>query len=439
MLLAGTAIWIAAASANAVTIDYLSTWLGTTSYRIGAVVVYNNEVYYASVASRNSIPTPTSTAWRLIGRNGMDYKGAWSGTTTYQVGAVVNFSDQNYYSLVAPNLNRNPATQSSYWVLVGTNGNTIKSGAGAPMSTQGAVGDFWIDTNSKIIYGPKTTSGWPLLGTNMMGAQGPKGDPGAAGPTGPAGAIGPGVPAGVAGPPGDAGPIGPTGPAGVVGPAGPAGADGAIGPTGPVGVAGPAGATGAQGPAGDTGAQGPAGPQGSDGALGNTGPQGQKGDTGPNTYAGQKCSAGGNVIGFDMAGTILCSNDPQAYSCYSLTSNTYNYNADVIGGVQSEFGSTATLAEWNTIKAQYGSSVSDIQAFMNAVGLPNPTNPYDGSKGNIFVTYGGSEYTGSYRYLMSRFNGSVDGSYAVLDGIQSSQLVLGRWTWPSKALAYLCN
>ena len=34
MLLAGTAIWIAAASANAVTMDYLSTWLETTSYRI---------------------------------------------------------------------------------------------------------------------------------------------------------------------------------------------------------------------------------------------------------------------------------------------------------------------------------------------------------------------------------------------------------------------
>ncbi len=84
------------------------------------------------------------------------------------------------------------------------------------------------------------------------------------------------------------------------------------------------------------------------------------------------------MIGFDLAGKILCSNDPPAYSCYSLTSNTYNSNADVVGGVKSEFGSTATLAEWNTIKAQYGSSVSNIQAFMDAVGLPNPTNPYDG-------------------------------------------------------------
>ena len=204
-------------SALAATMNYIGIWSGTKAYAIGNVVVYNNQVYYALAASTNVIPIPTASQWKLVGTNGMDYKGTWTTTTTYQVGSVVNYNSQNYYSLLATNLNKNPETQTTYWVLVGTTGNTIRSGAGAPLSTQGVVGDFWIDTTNRVIYGPKISSGWPLLGTAMIGAQGAKGDAGVSGATGPQGQQG------VAGATGTQGATGAAGTAGAPGTTGAAG------------------------------------------------------------------------------------------------------------------------------------------------------------------------------------------------------------------------
>ena len=411
----------------------------------------------------------------------MDYLGAWSGTTTYATGKVVVYNRAIYYSLrsttAAPNRNRLP-TDATWWAQVGTLGNTLHSGLQAPMNAIGNVGDYYIDTANNRLFGPKNAiTGWPAGAVNLVGQTGPAGAQGSQGATGLQGAPGPqGIPGlkgdtGIQGSAGTAGIDGKTILSGTTAPDPSSGAVGdfylntatsllygpktisgwpgngtsLVGSRGEQGVQGIQGLSGAQGIQGAQGPVGPQGPAATDGAVGPAGSQGPQGAqgaqgvAGPNIYAGQSCSAGAYVTGFNNLGQIKCSNDAQAYSCYSLTSNTYAYNADVIGGVKSEFGSTATLAEWNTIKAQYGSSVSAIQAFMSAVGLPNPTNPYDGSKGNIFVTSAGSEFIGGYRYLMTRFNGSVDSSYAVLDSVQSDQLVIGRWTWPSKALAYICN
>jgi hypothetical protein len=58
----------------------------------------------------------------------------------------------------------------------GTNGNTILSGTTAPpASTLGAVGDFYLDTATEMLYGPKTSTGWPSTGTSLVGPQGPAG------------------------------------------------------------------------------------------------------------------------------------------------------------------------------------------------------------------------------------------------------------------------
>ncbi|MFM1828891.1 MAG: hypothetical protein RL624_1132 [Bacteroidota bacterium] len=42
----------------------------------------------------------------------------------------------------------------------GANGNTILNGNAIPTSTLGANGDFYINTSTNILYGPKTTAGW---------------------------------------------------------------------------------------------------------------------------------------------------------------------------------------------------------------------------------------------------------------------------------------
>ena len=107
-------------------------------------------------------------------------------------------------------------------------GATLLTGQGLPDTSNGAVGDVYIDVNSYYFYGPKQESGWGIAAA-LIGPQGEQGD---------------------------------TGATGAIGPQGDTGAMGAIGPqgaTGPKGDTGDTGATGANGPQGETGPQGPVG------------------------------------------------------------------------------------------------------------------------------------------------------------------------------------
>lgn len=180
--------------------------------------------------------------------------------------------------------------------------NTFLNGLGAPNSTDGIDGDFYLDTLSSNLYGPKKKGKWPLpkslvgpvgpqgpigkqgsdgkvgdKGTTTssagsqgaQGMQGPQGIQGTPGTQGSAGTPGPSGGAGVAGAAGSVGAAGVTGPQG---PAGSPGAQGIIGATGSQGIAGTTGNTGARGPIGETGSVGADGPQGSIGPQGSAGP-----------------------------------------------------------------------------------------------------------------------------------------------------------------------
>jgi hypothetical protein len=146
--------------------------------------------------------------------------------------------------------------------------NTILNGKGAPKSSLGIDGDFYIDTRSLLLYGPKAKGKWPTP-QSIQGPTGPAGNDGRNGNdgkavatnvsavTGAQGPVGPQGEKGEKGEPGIPGAIGPAGPAGAsgsMGPAGPAGSNGSNGAQGPVG---PTGVTGAQGPKGETGTVGP--------------------------------------------------------------------------------------------------------------------------------------------------------------------------------------
>ena len=196
----------------------------------------------------------------------------------------------------------------------GIDGKTVLSGTGNPVAATGSNGDFYINTTTNTLFGPKASGAWST-GVSLVGPQG------ATGPSGPQGIQGVAGAQGATGPAGPQGPIGLTGPQGATGSQGLAGADGKtvlngtgnpltatgsngdfyintstntlfgpksngswptgislVGPQGLQGVQGAIGATGAQGPqglAGANGAQGPAGPTGA------TGPQGPIGLTGP--------------------------------------------------------------------------------------------------------------------------------------------------------------
>lgn len=199
----------------------------------------------------------------------------------------------------------------------GADGRTILSGTTAPSSSLGANGDFYVNTSTSMLYGPKASGAWPA-GVSLIGPAGAVGATGATGPQGPAGSTGP---------------TGATGPAGTTGATGPAGADGKTvlngtgapdagagtsgdfyldtavsrlyGPkTGStwgsgISLIGPQGATGATGA---TGAQGPQGSTGATGATGAAGPQGPAGPTGATGPAGPIAGSSGQVA-FNNAGS----------------------------------------------------------------------------------------------------------------------------------------
>lgn len=166
--------------------------------------------------------------------------------------------------------------------------NTILNGKGAPSNTLGIDGDFYIDTRSLLISGPKVNGKWPT-GRSLQGANGVNGIDGkngaaaknvttasnVAGPAGPQGERGDKGVDGSAGATGSAGIDGLPGATGAQGPSGPAGS-GATGAQGPSGATGPAGsgATGAQGLVGAAGARGETG------TVGNVGSAGARGETG---------------------------------------------------------------------------------------------------------------------------------------------------------------
>ena len=229
--------------------------------------------------------------------------------------------------------------------------NTILNGKGAPLSTQGIDGDFYIDTRSLLIYGPKKTGKWPvpqsLQGpagiagvdgkngsegktisnastvTGPTGAQGEKGEKGDKGEPGLPGGNGTPGPAGAKGETGATGPQGATGPSGggggTTGPAGPTGATGAKGDTGATG------ATGAQGLTGLTGAKGETGTAGSNGATGAAGATGPVGATGPS-----------NVYSNTIPSWTLSTGTPKTYATSSFFLNyksgkSYTYSIYLYG------------------------------------------------------------------------------------------------------------
>jgi hypothetical protein len=71
----------------------------------------------------------------------------------------------------------------------GLDGKTVRSGPTNPNSSTGVDGDFYINTATNVIFGPKAGGSWPS-GVSIVGPQGPAGTNGATGATGPQGPTG---------------------------------------------------------------------------------------------------------------------------------------------------------------------------------------------------------------------------------------------------------
>ena len=51
----------------------------------------------------------------------------------------------------------------------GADGSRIYADNGSPANSVGSTGDYYIDKEAKIFYGPKTTTGWPTTGISLTG------------------------------------------------------------------------------------------------------------------------------------------------------------------------------------------------------------------------------------------------------------------------------
>jgi hypothetical protein len=175
----------------------------------------------------------------------------------------------------------------------GINGTAVLNGTTAPTSVLGVNGDFYINTATNMLYGPKVNGNWPA-GTSLVGATGATGPQGPIGLTGPTGAVGA------------------TGSQGPIGLTGPTGAPGATGPQGPIGLTGPTGNQGIQGVAGSSAYQiavtnGYSGTEAQwlTSLVGATGPQGPIGLTGPAGTNGSNGINGTAIINGTTAPTSV--------------------------------------------------------------------------------------------------------------------------------------
>jgi hypothetical protein len=279
---------------------------------------------------RHSVMTSSQGLVNLVIGNGVVQSGVFGainwGAGPYFVNLGVDFANgTNYQDFGTQQLMSVPF--ALYAKTAGNQLNQWRYGNGAPASTLGNFGDFYLDVTNGNVYYKNTGSAWILTGniTGPQGVAGTAGQQGIQGPAGPQGATGA---TGLTGPAGPQGATGPAGPQGTTGPQGPAGTNGntilsgtsdptaGIGGNGdfylntatntffgpkangswPAGfsMVGPQGATGLQGPVGLAGA---AGPQGS---IGVTGPAGTNGLNAliktTAEPAGVNCANGGTKI-----------------------------------------------------------------------------------------------------------------------------------------------
>lgn len=284
-----------------------------------------------------------------------------------------------------------------------TGGSPVLAGSGAPTGIMGGVGDLYLDTTGKYLFGPKdAVSGW---GAGIDVSSGPSGPTGATGMTGP--------PSFITGPTGRTGPAGygDTGPASTVtGPTGSTGANG-LGDTGPTGSTGSTGnqefySTGPTAPAaildgalwlddssgryylryagvwveigvqGEQGATGPSGgPTGVQGEQGVTGPSG--GPTGP---TGPQSRGGIAVIA--ATGTIVLDGESAKYQFINPNGSTRTVELPTGVAAGFDFIIKNTTSNWEhqlLVATNTATGVVTVQSGFSGAFRGNATIVFDGT------------------------------------------------------------
>jgi hypothetical protein len=161
------------------------------SYAIGDVTTYDGKTWYRIHANGgNSGDTPVEgTFWTLLADKGAIGNTGATGATGPQGDPGPTGATGSAGATGATGATGAAGTNGTNGTN-GLDGKTVLNGVTAPSAGTGVDGDFYIDTVTDLIYGPKTTGAWGS-GTSIIGPTGPTGATGPTGPTGPTGATGP--------------------------------------------------------------------------------------------------------------------------------------------------------------------------------------------------------------------------------------------------------
>ena len=162
----------------------------------------NNGDFFLNTTSRTLFGPKASGAWPTSGVSLVGPTGATGATGTagskILSGTTAPTSTTgvtgDYYFNTATKTLFGPKSSTSWPTsgtlltgLQGAPGSSILNGTSNPSSTQGNNGDFFINTSTKTMFGPKANGAWPTAGFSLVGPTGLTGPAGPTGPTGPAG------------------------------------------------------------------------------------------------------------------------------------------------------------------------------------------------------------------------------------------------------------
>lgn len=160
-------------------------WANNIAYGEGDGVMHRNSFWIANEPVIGTEPrTDTFEVWDLVAV-GWNWRGAWVAATAYQVNDIVTNGGHTYRlndnvtSSTAPpaagDATYNRISQKGEKGDTGDAGKTVHNGTATPPAAgTGTDGDFYINTSTWMIYGPKAAGAWPA-GVSLVGATGATG------------------------------------------------------------------------------------------------------------------------------------------------------------------------------------------------------------------------------------------------------------------------
>lgn len=124
------------------------------------------DIIYASASSAGSICAfaAITNVDTTGGNSSLVPRGAWSSSTTYAVNEIASYSNSSYISLQASNLNKQPDTQTAWWMLLAAQGTTGSTGSTGATGSTGPAPNVTIGTVTTGAAG--TSAAATITGTN---------------------------------------------------------------------------------------------------------------------------------------------------------------------------------------------------------------------------------------------------------------------------------